>query len=263
MAATHDPGATMLHENAGAALKVFQGGAISIDGIAGIALPEELAELLSGETVKSIYDISDEDFDKIFKAIRGNLEADREFTEWRARSGVKHTIDSYVDSGRIEGPPGTYEAPASGASGASVAPPAPEGYEGSSEGSSEASVAPPAPEASGASSTASSGASVDSSDSDSIPSLESSSSVVSSALAPAPAPVAPLNDSPAPAPAAVLRPKLTLSVLPKGSRRVGGEHNSSPKTQRRTLKNRRAATKVSPKKARRTLGHASRVSKKL
>ncbi len=97
MAATHDPGATMLQENPDAALRVFQGGAISIDGIAGISLSGELAGLLSGETVNSIYDISDDDFDKIFRAIRGNLEADREFTEWRARSGVKHTIDSYVD----------------------------------------------------------------------------------------------------------------------------------------------------------------------
>ena len=61
MAATHDPGATMLQENPDAALRVFQGGAISIDGIAGIQLSADLTPLLSGETVTSIYSISEDD----------------------------------------------------------------------------------------------------------------------------------------------------------------------------------------------------------
>ncbi len=95
MATSHDPGASMLHENAGATLKVFQGGAISIDGIAGITVPADLSGILSGEKVNSIYDIPEEDFDRLFKAIRDTLEADAEFTAWRARSGVKHTIETY------------------------------------------------------------------------------------------------------------------------------------------------------------------------
>jgi hypothetical protein len=256
MAATHDPGATMLQENPGAALRVFQGGAISIDGIAGIGLSGDLVGLLSGDNVNSIYDISEDDFDKIFKAIRGNLEADREFTEWRARSGVKHTIESYVDRGPIEGSlqpvaeDSVSEASSEAASGSSSVAsseaasgsPSVASSEASSVASSVASSGSPSVASSEASSVASSGAS-------SVPPLEAvsvASSVASSGAS-----------SVASSEAASGSPSVATQVVPGVN--MSNNRGRMEGGKRRTLKNRRQP----PKKSRRTLGHASRISKKL